>query len=335
MRAMRAARPASAHLSLGSRHRSDVSSTSAVRLSFVIPLFNCLGHTRAMLCSLLATVASDEVHEIILVDDGSTDGTREWLGTLHAPPFKTLLNPENLGYAASNNRGIAEATGDVLALLNNDLILTPGWLDPMVRALSHPGNVAIVGNVQRNARTGELDHTGIFINAKGKPEHDRAPPPGWGPVRPVTAATAACWLVRRDVWSRLGGFDEGFSNGCEDVDLCLRASTQRYSTVVALGSVIHHHVSASPGRKRRDEANTQRLTVRWQDELCLHGARAWSEDYVQRTLNAATAFRSPLSAWRLFSHALGLRREAPPEALSGMKHAIDRELRRWDSLLGP
>ncbi len=306
-----------------------------MQVSFVIPLYNCLRLTQAMLASLQATVPAGLRHEIIFVDDGSRDGTREWLGSLSAADgYKVHLNAENAGYAASNNRGAALAGGDYLVLLNNDLVLTPGWLEPMLalhRRLARPG---VVGNVQVSASSGELDHTGIVINAKGKPEHDRRLPAGGSRSRRVDAVTGACWLVRRDLWTQLGGFDEGFLNGCEDVDFCLRAASHRHVNAVALESVIRHHVSASPGRKLRDEANTRRLVLRWRDELALRGSRAWSQDYVARILNAATAFSSPLGAWRVLCHALGLRRSPPPEALSGIHHAIDRELARWESLLG-
>ena len=82
-----------------------------------------------------ATVPAGIDYEIILVDDGSTDGTREWLAAL-SDPFRTRLNEANLGYAAANNRGAELATGERLFLLNNDLILNPGWLQPMLAA--HP-----------------------------------------------------------------------------------------------------------------------------------------------------------------------------------------------------
>jgi O-antigen biosynthesis protein len=75
-----------------------------VQVSFIIPLFNCLPLTQAMLASLRDTIPAGLTHEIVLVDDGSTDGTREWLGSLRDPPFRAVFNERNLGYAAANNR---------------------------------------------------------------------------------------------------------------------------------------------------------------------------------------------------------------------------------------
>ena len=98
-----------------------------MQVSFVVPLFNCLPLTQAMVASLQRTIPAGLEHEIILVDDGSTDGTRAWLDGLSSP-FRTVLNARNLGFAGANNRGAALARGEYLFLLNNDLVLTPGWI---------------------------------------------------------------------------------------------------------------------------------------------------------------------------------------------------------------
>src|SRR4051794_16791269 len=127
-----------------------------MQLSVIIPLYNCLTLTQAMLSSLQATLPRDLLHEIIFVDDGSTDGTREWLATL-GPGFRVVLNERNLGYAGANNRGVAVATGDTLALLNNDLVLRPRWLEPMLALQRRWGaRAGVIGNVQRAVRTGAI-----------------------------------------------------------------------------------------------------------------------------------------------------------------------------------
>jgi len=257
----------------------------AVQVSFIIPLYNCLELTRTCVESLQRSIPAGLVHEIILVDDGSTDGTRAWLAGLGAP-FRVLLNERNLGYAGANNRGVAQATGSHLMLLNNDLEFHRGWLEPMFAVAKRLGPQAgLIGNVQRNARTGQIDHAGMRINAKGKPEHRSdagAREAFWPGYRPVPAVTAACVLVARETWNTLGGFDEGFRNGGEDVDLCFKAASRGLINAVALRSVVLHHVSASPGRKLRDEQNSYRLARRWRSVLCGHAARAWCHDYLER-----------------------------------------------------
>lgn len=305
-----------------------------MQVSFVIPLFNCLALTRACVESLQQTIPPGIDHEIILVDDGSTDGTREWLSTLTSP-HRPVLNERNLGYAAANNRGVAAASGELLVLLNNDLVLTHGWLEPMLSAHRRLGSQAgIVGNVQRNLRTGEIDHTGIIVDLKGKPEHDTrlARWPGHS-CRSVMAVTGACLLVARSQFVALGGFDEGFVNGCEDVDLCLRAERAGLGTVVALRSVIGHHISASAGRKRRDEENTRRLTLRWRDALARHGARRWCAWYLEQHWTGSSANPDHAVAGAALAYLLHLRSRPPRRALERMQHSIEVELARWRQLL--
>jgi GT2 family glycosyltransferase len=91
--------------------------------------------------------------------------------------------------------------------------------------------------------------------------------------------TGACVLVRADTWRRLGGFDEAYINGCEDIDLCLRAREEGLENVVALRSSVLHHVSSSPGRKLRDEENTRRLVLHWRRELAVAACRPIAREH--------------------------------------------------------
>jgi GT2 family glycosyltransferase len=306
------------------------------RLSVVTPLFNCLALTQAMVESLRSTIPEGLSHEIILVDDGSTDGTRAWLATL-GPPFRVVLNEKNLGYGAANNRGAAIAGGDILALLNNDLVLPPGWIEPLLEAHRSLGpRAGVAGNVQIAVRTGEVDHAGIVFNHKGKPEHDRSPPSALSrllaPVRRVPAVTGACALVSRRLWTELGGFDEAYVNGCEDVDLCLRAAAAGKVNAVALRSVVRHHVSASPGRKERDERNTQRLVLRWRSTLVRLGARAWCREHLASHWAEPRDFPDERLARQAILHVLGLTKRPPAGAIAGVQSAIEQELWRWSAM---
>jgi GT2 family glycosyltransferase len=245
-----------------------------------------------------------------------------------------VLNERNLGFGAATNRGAAVARGEVLALLNNDLVLGKGWLGPMLGALDSPaGRTGLVGNVQFNAATREVDHAGIRINLKGKPEHNRRLPgflaTALSPVRSVAAVTGACILVRAEVWRRLGGFDESYVNGCEDVDLCLRAREAGLVNVVALRSRVLHHVSASPGRKLLDEQNTRRLVLRWRRQLALLGSREWTWDHFGQVVQDPRDFPDPIEAWRMALFVSGVREGPPQTSLEGMNLAIDGELARW------
>lgn len=310
-----------------------------VKVSFIIPLFNCLPMTQAMVESLQATLPRHVEPEIILVDDGSTDGTREWLSTL-APPFRVVLNPRNLGYAGANNRGAAVATGDLLVLANNDLVLTRRWLEPMLalhRALG--AKAGVIGNVQRAYDDGSVDHTGVLINLKAKPEHIRSLPPRWLRFllrsRRVPAVTGACAMVERALWEQIGGFDEGYANGGEDVDFCLRVRALGRVNAVALRSVIRHHVSSSPGRKLRDEQNSRRLALRWRDELERAAYHRWCWNYLDREWTTPHAGEGHADARAALFFALRLRSSPPAVAVEGMRAAMNHELARWEELLSP
>ena len=238
------------------------------RISFIIPVFNGLSFTRACLDSLRQTVnlADDEV---IVIDDLSTDGTREYLAGLPGPPFRVIRNETRRSYAVSNNAAAAVARAEFLCLLNNDVVLTPGWLEPMLRAFDRFPHVGIVGNIQRNPRTGRYDHMGLVFGSDGRPWHF-GKHFSFRPYRGYTewrAVTAACCLIRRSLFLEVGGFDGQYINGSEDVDLCLRLGCAGHQHYVANESIVFHHVSSSAGRHAFNEANEQRLLARWQGEI--------------------------------------------------------------------
>jgi GT2 family glycosyltransferase len=304
-----------------------------MKVSFIIPLYNCLPLTQAMLASLRSTLPAGVESEIILVDDGSTDGTRAWLARLPAP-CRPLLNEKNLGFAGACNRGAAAAGGEHLFFLNNDLVLLPGWLEPMLAAFVRFPDAGLVGNVQRDAATGAVDHAGIAFNHKGKPDHlTHRPIRAWlTGYRKVPALTGACCAIRRDVWLSLGGFDEGFVNGGEDIDLCLRAHAQGRPNYIAVHSVVRHHVSASPGRKVRDEQNSYRLMRRWGDRIAGQIPRAWCRHHLATHWEEPRNFPDQVVARMAFFHVLHLRRNPPFAAVAGSREAVSLELARWQQM---
>jgi GT2 family glycosyltransferase len=307
-----------------------------MKASFVVPLYNCLPLTQAMLASLQATLPPGFAHEIIFVDDSSTDGTRGWLADLPAP-CRALLNEKNLGFAGACNRGAAAATGDALFFLNNDLVLLSGWLEPMLAACERFPDLGLVGNVQLNAATGAVDHAGIYFNHQGKPAHRTDVPaatrwlgrPAW---RAADAVTGACLALRRATWEKLGGFDEGFRNGSEDIDLALRASATGLRHYVALRSVVRHHISSSAGRNLRNEQNSHRLAQRWQERIVTLAARDWSRHFIERHWDQSFVYddvlaREALACW------LGVAPTLLPGVRAGVRAALAVELARWQRLL--
>lgn len=253
-----------------------------VNISFIIPMYNRLALTKDCLASLEETVR-EVTYEVILVDDTSTDGTREFARELKSS-YRVIFNDENLGYAASNNLAARSARAPVLCLLNNDTVLSQGWLEPMVALLNGSREIGLVGNIQINMRTGLIDHAGVFFDLNGHPEHahkGRKKIPK-GPYSERNAVSAACWLIRRETFLSFGGFDETFKNGYEDVDLCVQMRLAGYRLLVSHDSVIFHYVASSPNRAAHDRVNKELFLQRWSNITSGWGRQEWPVEYLRR-----------------------------------------------------
>lgn len=249
-------------------------------ISIITPLYNQVDLTRAYVQSLERTCASVP-YELILVDNASTDGTAAYLDTIEHR-HRVVRMDNNVGYARANNFGARMARAPVLGLLNNDLLLLEGWLQPMLDIFTLRDRVGLVGNVQLNARTGRVDHAGFVFSREGVGVHYGRDYPQWllRARASFAAVTAACCLVRRETFLEFDGFDEGYVNGYEDVDLCLRLGERGYRHYVAASSVVYHHVSASRGRKKREDVNRTRFLHRWGRLTRSLGERQWAASYL-------------------------------------------------------
>ena len=246
-------------------------------ISFIIPLFNHLKQSKEMLASLLATLPHHLNYEIILIDDGSMDGTQLWMRQLTHKNIRLIFNKKNLGYAKSNNKAVRMAKGNILCLLNNDLILLTGWLEPMMDILYNPIiNAGVVGNIQYKVIDNSLDHAGIQVNHLAKIEHINHLSSTSPLFNCTFAVTGACLLLFREDFIRVGGFDEQFENGCEDVDLCLKLRQQHKFSYVANTSAIKHHVSLTRNvTSQVNEKNSQLLFSKWRSVIFRELNKVW------------------------------------------------------------
>jgi O-antigen biosynthesis protein len=252
------------------------------RISFIVAVHNCPDLTRAMIRSLESTVEISK-HELILIDDASDSETAIYLQSL-ASSHRILRNETNLGFSGSNNKAAKQATGDYLLFLNNDLELAANWLEPMLELERSMPRIGAVGNIQKNFQTGLIDHAGIFFDLNGMPTHawktrKKLPRGNW---KERNAITAACLLIRRSVFESMGGFDETYRNGMEDVDLCVRLRKAGYRLVVSHKSIIRHHISSSPGRHDHNDCNSELFRQRWSDSMAAAGKSEWPIEYFHR-----------------------------------------------------
>lgn len=209
----------------------------------IIPTYNGAALTGACLDSLLASPPTSCRWTIVVVDDGSADGTPEALARF-GTDILLVQQAINGGFARACNAGaVAAGDCDFLVFLNNDTIPTAGWLDALVAdAESHPDAAAVGARLL--FPDGRVQHAGVVIGRDRWPHHLYAGFGGEHPAvvrsRDVTAATAACLLVRRDDFNQLGGFDTAFLNGYEDVDLCLRLGLRGRRVRYCAASVVYH-----------------------------------------------------------------------------------------------
>jgi glycosyltransferase involved in cell wall biosynthesis/predicted Zn-dependent protease len=213
--------------------------------SIIILCCNQLDCTRQCLESLL--LRTRRPYELILVDNGSSDGTPAYLDALRqrSGPERVVLlrNEQNVGFAGGCNQGLAAAAGEFLVLLNNDVILTDGWLDGLVRWALHEwpknGLVGAVTNWAGPPQEIPTDYRTIpemeaFAAARRRQFS--------GQALEAERLVGFCLLLRRDVLDRVGVLDERFSLGYfEDDDLSVRVGRAGYRLVVAQEVFIHHY----------------------------------------------------------------------------------------------
>lgn len=236
-------------------------------VSVIIPVWNLWEMTHDCLHSLAAHREGPTL-EIIVVDNGSTDATAEALlptgKRLFGENFRMVRHEHNLGFAKACNAGAQVARAPLLFFLNNDTLLSPNWLPPLLDALNAP-NMGMVGPLL-TLPSGRVQHCGIAFAPTLEVSHLYALFPGNHPLihkkRQVQALTGAACLLSKELFFRCGQFHEGYINGFEDLDLCcsIRQHNLRLSCVP--DSKICHLTSQTPGRADHDAPNARLLNAR-------------------------------------------------------------------------
>ncbi|HNX68298.1 MAG TPA: rhamnan synthesis F family protein [Candidatus Omnitrophota bacterium] len=241
-------------------------------VSIVIPAFGEGALTERCVRSILGEGAAVP-YEIILVDNGSSAKDRAVFRTLAGsdPRIRLVENERNYHFALGSNIGFRHSRGGTIIFLNNDTIVTPGWLDRLIAPFSDPKVAAVQPRLIYS--DGRVQNVGMVFSQwsvipypiyqgsrNGQPFLDRS--------RAFQAVVGACLAVRATDFAAVKGFDPSFVDGHEDIDLCLRLTrgTGRVCWYEATSTVLHDE-GRTPGRGLYNLHNRREFFGRWQGKI--------------------------------------------------------------------
>jgi GT2 family glycosyltransferase/glycosyltransferase involved in cell wall biosynthesis len=218
-----------------------------LKVSIIVLTYNNLHLTIECLNSIARNTIYDN-YEVIIVDNLSTDGTREYLTEHYSnrDRYKIILNDHNLGFAEGNNVGLKSATGDILVILNNDTYVGPYWLGGLIKALHYNSDLGMVGPVTNNIGNeakisikydnwSEMSQKSLAYNSKHSNQ-----------LYPVDCLAFFCVAIRKEVYDQVGEMCIDYGLGFfEDDDYCMRVKKSGWKLAVVEDSFVHHHLSAS------------------------------------------------------------------------------------------
>ncbi len=223
---------------------------SSPSVSVIVANWNRRDLLRACLLSLNQQTFRD--FEVIVVDNGSTDGSIELLREPSFQCVRVIQNTENRGFCAANNQGIDAARGALIALLNNDAEAEPHWLERLVAAVENePG----VGMIACKILTWEdrtiIDKAGHLIypdgqnrgRGTGAPDHGQ-----FDQIEEIAWPDGCAALYRRSMLDQIGGFDEDFFAYADDAELGLRGRIAGWGCLYVPDAVVYHHTGSTLGR---------------------------------------------------------------------------------------
>ena len=204
----------------------------------------------AMLRKYLPTVLKYTNAEVIVADNGSTDDSIAVLVS-EFPEVRRIILDKNFGFAEGYNRAIEQVDSEYIVLLNSDVEVTEGWLDPLLDYMqTHPEVAAVQPKIRSWLHRDTFEHAGAaggYINALGYPycrgrilwhvEQDKGQ---YDSIVNVDWTSGACMCVRTKVYKQLGGLDEAFFAHMEEIDLCWRMRNAGWTLACIPQSVVYH-----------------------------------------------------------------------------------------------
>lgn len=223
--------------------KSRIMESDRLRASIVIVTYNGLRELTAPCLESIFKNTPGSDYEVIVVDNASTDGTRDYLKKLseEEPRLTIVLNNLNRGFAGGNNDGIRISRRENIVLLNNDTLVTKGWLSGLLNMLDSDPSIGLAGPVSNSVGNEQQ----IFIEAS-EPEDIIKEASRWcdmasGDTFETEMLGFFCVAMRRSVVEKVGVLDEGFGLGYfEDDDYCMRVKRAGYALVCVEGVFVYH-----------------------------------------------------------------------------------------------
>ncbi|BDC52294.1 hypothetical protein F183_A46090 [Bryobacterales bacterium F-183] len=223
-----------------------------------------------MLVECLQSLASQSLppFEVIIVDNGSSDGSVEAARSCQSLPVRLICNTQNLGFCEANNQGFAAATGDLFALLNNDAVADPRWLEELAAAFDNAPKVGMAASkILVYDRRDTIDKVGHLIywdgqnRGRGTGERDHGQ---YDQVEEVLWPDGCAAMYRREMIEEIGGFDEEFFAYADDAELGLRARLAGWGSIYRPGARVYHRRGSTLGvysRKRIELIERNRILL--------------------------------------------------------------------------
>ena len=253
------------------RHKAE-----SFDISIVIPAYNNFSYTKQCVFSIFKNHPLLDF-EIIIIDNGSTDETKEYFANFHGlKNFRFISNNENLGFAKASNMGVKVSSSENILFLNNDTVVSKGAIDELYYSID-----AVEAKALKIGAAGPLllypdkkiQEAGIVFSENLVPYNAYSKTDIFGCwqsdikntiyIRSYNALTAACLMLKKEIFEAAGGFDEGYINGFEDVDLCLKLREAGYKLIFNPKSIIFHFEEKTAGRKKHDIENINRFMEKW------------------------------------------------------------------------
>ncbi len=251
-------------------------------VTLIIPMRNGLELIQKCLESILLKTDYDN-YEILIVDNGSDDAkTLAYLESLkrREQRIRVLRDDRSFNFSALNNAAVKQARGDVLGLINNDIeVISRTWLSEMVSHAVRPGIGAVGARLLYPNDT--LQHGGVILGIGGIAGHSHKGLPAGQHgyfcrdriIQAVSAVTAACLVIRKDLYVKVGGFEEDLKVAYNDIDFCLKVRELGYRNIYTPYAELYHHESATrgyedtPEKQGRLEKESEFMKQRWRELL--------------------------------------------------------------------